>query len=70
MSSTHDYYNTQAEQFVADTLAVDMAELYAPFLSTLPISGHLLDAGCGSGRDALAFKQRAWVGRCPASTHH
>ncbi|MBQ1784528.1 MAG: DUF3427 domain-containing protein [Gammaproteobacteria bacterium] len=60
MSSTHDYYNTHAEQFVADTLAVDMAELYAPFLSILPISGHLLDAGCGSGRDALAFKQRGY----------
>src|SRR5690606_40278168 len=34
-----------------------MQSLYAPFLAALPVNAHILDAGCGSGRDALAFQQ-------------
>ena len=32
-----------------------MAELQAVFLARLPENAHVLDAGCGSGRDARAF---------------
>jgi SAM-dependent methyltransferase len=32
-----------------------MREVYAPFLAELPPQGRILDAGCGSGRDSLAF---------------
>ena len=56
MSST-DYYTRNAQQFIADTLDVDMQALYAPFLAALPANAQILDAGCGSGRDALAFQQ-------------
>ena len=56
MSSTEAYYNRHARQFVDDTLDVDMGSLYAPFLAELPVNAHILDAGCGSGRDALAFQ--------------
>jgi len=55
--SSTDYYTRNAQQFIADTLDVDMQALYAPFLDALPASAHILDAGCGSGRDALAFQQ-------------
>jgi hypothetical protein len=34
-----------------------MAPLYARFLARIPAGGHILDAGCGSGRDALAFRR-------------
>lgn len=57
MSSTEAYYNQHAKQFVDDTLRVDMSSLYAPFLAALPPNVHILDAGCGSGRDAHAFQQ-------------
>lgn len=57
MSSTEAYYNQHAKQFVDDTLRVDMSSLYAPFLEALPLNGHILDAGCESGRDAHAFQQ-------------
>lgn len=57
MSSTDAYYNQNACQFVNDTLHVDMRGLYAPFLAELPVNAHILDAGCGSGRDALAFQK-------------
>lgn len=52
-----DYYNQYANEFVAATLAVEMGGLYQPFLTHLPANAHLLDVGCGSGRDALAFKR-------------
>ncbi|SDT96852.1 DUF3427 domain-containing protein [Halopseudomonas salegens] len=60
MSSNKGYYNQNADQFIAATLNVDMLELHRAFLRHLPIGSHILDAGCGSGRDALAFKQQGY----------
>jgi SAM-dependent methyltransferase len=37
-----------------------MSPLYTRFLYWLPNSGHILDAGCGSGRDAFAFQKRGY----------
>lgn len=51
------YYEDQAQVFFDETVAVDMAPLHARFLAGIPPGGHLLDAGCGSGRDALAFRR-------------
>src|SRR5262245_28680602 len=51
------YYDAHAEEHVRDTLGVDMAELYEYFLALIPAGGHILDAGCGSGRDAREFKR-------------
>jgi SAM-dependent methyltransferase len=53
--STAAYYRDNAKAFVADTVTVDMAPLYAHFLPHVPLGGQILDAGCGSGRDARAF---------------
>jgi SAM-dependent methyltransferase len=49
------YYDLNAEEFFAATVSADMAETRDRFLYYLPLGGHVLDAGCGSGRDALAF---------------
>lgn len=49
------YYKQCAADFFAATVAVDMHELHDRFLANLPSGGHILDAGCGSGRDARAF---------------
>jgi SAM-dependent methyltransferase len=54
------YYRDQAETFVLDTQAVDMAPLYARFLPRLHANARILDAGCGSGRDARAFAERGF----------
>lgn len=50
------YYNQNADQFFDTTYQVDMTGLYQSFLRYLPEHASILDLGCGSGRDMLAFK--------------
>ena len=57
---TTAYYDAHAAEFCANTAAVDMSELYAPFLHEIPAGGRILDAGCGSGRDSLAFLRKGY----------
>ena len=52
---TLEFYNQNAESFFNDTIQVDMSELYHPFVQRVKPGGRILDAGCGSGRDAKAF---------------
>lgn len=52
------YYDRNAERFAADTGALDMSALHDRFLRHVPPGGRILDAGCGVGRDALAFADR------------
>ncbi|MEQ1085937.1 class I SAM-dependent methyltransferase [Acinetobacter seifertii] len=56
MNRTIDYYNQNADQFFTATYDVDMTSLYKIFLHYLPDNASILDLGCGSGRDSLAFK--------------
>jgi SAM-dependent methyltransferase len=54
------YYDAHAEEYARDTLGLDLAALYEPFLGLVPAGGHILDVGCGSGRDTLAFLRRGF----------
>lgn len=49
------YYDGRAEEFFRDTASADMAALQARFLRYLTPGARILDGGCGSGRDSLAF---------------
>ena len=53
--STIAFYDANAEAFFQRSVAAEMAEGYAEFTALLPPGGRVLDAGCGSGRDSLAF---------------
>jgi len=55
-----DFYNDNAESFFNDTKAVDLSPIYQHFLPLLPINGHVLDAGCGSGRDSKYFIEQGF----------
>lgn len=60
MMTTLDYYNKNAELFCTQTVNIDMESLYKYFLRYLPEQAKILDLGCGSGRDALAFKNKGY----------
>lgn len=55
MTDTLDWYRTNADAFAAQSLAVDLTHLHAPFLARLPPCARVLDLGCGSGRDTAVF---------------
>lgn len=50
------YYRENAASFFRETVGAEMSPLYDRFLPFVPPDGHILDAGCGSGRDALFFR--------------
>jgi mutator protein MutT len=52
---TWRYYRERAASYADETLAMDMSALYQPFFTHLSSGAHILDLGCGSGRDSSAF---------------
>lgn len=60
MTTTDAWYTANAEAFIRATAHVDMSALREPFLALLPPGSVILDAGCGSGRDSLAFLQQGF----------
>lgn len=55
-----EFYDANAPAFVSTTRDVDMSDVQRRFFAALPIidgkPARILDAGSGSGRDALAFR--------------
>lgn len=60
MTGGSAYYDQHAVTFFAQTANVDMTALHERFLSHISPDGLVLDAGCGSGRDAKAFLERGY----------
>lgn len=55
-----NYYQTYARTFFDGTVNVDMTTLYESFTRHLVPGARVLDAGCGSGRDAKAFSEMGY----------
>ena len=55
----HPYHGPHAPEYADATWAIDLRSLRARFTAALPAGAarqpRILDLGCGSGRDALAF---------------
>jgi SAM-dependent methyltransferase len=58
---SNDYYDRNSAAFFAGSVGADMSADRARFLAHVPRGGAILDAGCGSGRDALAFKTSGYA---------
>lgn len=55
MNSTTQHYNRAAEAYVKRTIDIDMSISYNAFLQHLQSGAHILDGGCGPGRDTKYF---------------
>ena len=54
-TQTLNYYNQNAAQFSDSTQSLDFASVQDKFLSFLQLQAHILDFGCGPGRDTKYF---------------
>lgn len=59
-NNTLDYYEMNASAYADSTMGIDMAELREHLTKHLKPNARILDAGCGSGRDSLAFKEAGY----------
>lgn len=60
-TSTLDYYNANAQDFVEGTVRVDFHITQDKFLALLPKGAAILDFGCGSGRDTKYFLEHGFT---------
>ena len=51
------YYSVHSHEYCKETSSIDARDLYGPFLEQLSAGAHILDLGCGSGRDSKAFRE-------------
>lgn len=58
-NKTLDYYNKNADNFVANTISVDFKKTQDRFLDKLQ-GKRILDFGCGSGRDTKYFLEKGY----------
>lgn len=54
------WYEKNLELFANRTLGIDMSERYEIFLPLIPENGHILEAGCGPGRDIKYFLSKGY----------
>lgn len=59
-NETITYYNQHAAAFIEGTASADMSRARDLFLQYVCPGGRILDAGCGSGRDTLAFLEAGY----------
>ena len=57
---TLQYYDINSEYFSDTTADADMSVIYERFCKYLKPGGHILDAGCGSGRDSQYFIEQGY----------
>lgn len=55
MKGTIEYYDNNADWYYWTTVGVDMDAMRKKFASYLPSEARVVDMGCGSGRDVMAF---------------
>ncbi|MCD7955983.1 MAG: class I SAM-dependent methyltransferase [Lachnospiraceae bacterium] len=61
MNQTVSYYDVHAEEYCAATAEADMSFCRDKFMARLPAGAHILDAGCGSGRDSKVFMDNGFA---------
>ena len=60
MDKTIEYYDSNADGYYDSTVNLDMSAQYSMFEKRLYADAHILDLGCGSGRDAKYFLDQGY----------
>lgn len=60
VDNTIEYYNKNADQFVQETVSVNLSTNQERFIAKLPLDACILDLGCGSGRDTKYFLDKGY----------
>ena len=58
---TLQYYADNAAAFTENTVNVEFSDMQDKFVAHIKPGGHILDLGCGSGRDTKAFLNRGFT---------
>lgn len=58
---TIPFYDENGQEFYERTVNIDLNHLYDTLADFIPVNAHILDAGCGSGRDSKAFLERGYT---------
>ena len=61
LARTAAFYKAKAKDYCEETCVFDMHNIHAVFLSKLPERAHILDLGCGSGRDSKHFIETGYT---------
>ncbi len=61
-TSINDYYQTEFNAYHQETFPVDPKPFLSPLTDNLPTPAHILDIGCGSGRDLRWLYERGYTG--------
>ena len=56
-----DYYQVDFLQYHQQTFHINPSSFLEPLAKNLQLGAHVLDVGCGSGRDLLWFKNRGFA---------
>ena len=57
---TINYYNEMSQEFIDSTVNVDFTATQDKFINKLQTGCHILDFGCGSGRDSKYFNDKGF----------
>ncbi len=68
------YYEENAKEYIASTIATDMSSAYRMVRRYLPDNGCVLDVGFGSARDMIFFRKEGYhvtgIDNCAAFVEH
>lgn len=55
------YYSEHSDEYIDNTINIDMREFYPMILKHISVGGSILDVGFGSGRDSIYFKKHGYT---------
>lgn len=69
-----NYYSEHSDEYISNTIGLDMSLFYPMLLKSIPQGGTILDVGFGSGRDSIYFDKHGYdvysIDTCDSFVNH